>query len=213
MNILMLSVVDFPRVNRVSSSIRTCACALAAMGHRITLVAPDYGSEHNDPHDHDFEVIRLLSRTIFFDPEDRLLKSSALRSMLPALPALAPRHWDLIHIHTPFRTHTLGVRLAKRAGRPTVESYHTYFEEYVAHYLPWLPSPLLRLLARRVSRKLCHDIDHLIVPSKQMVDVLEGYGINTHSTVLPTGLALGEFVAAMVRFARNMASKRRVRRW
>ncbi len=93
----MLSDVYFPRVNGVSSSIRTCACALAAMGHRITLIAPDYGPEHNDPHDHDFEVIRLPSRTIFFDPEDRLIKSAALQAVLPALGA---RRWDVIHIHT-----------------------------------------------------------------------------------------------------------------
>ncbi|MEO6366180.1 MAG: glycosyltransferase [Luteimonas sp.] len=191
MDILMLSDVYFPRVNGVSSSIRTCARALVAMGHRVTLVAPDYGPEHGQAgHDDAFEVIRLPSRTIFFDPEDRLIRFSALRSVLPGL---AARHWDVIHIHTPFQAHTLGVRLARRIGRPTVESYHTYFEQYVAHYLPWLPSPLLRLFARRVSRKLCHDIDHLIVPSRQMVDVLDGYGINTPSTVLPTGLALDEF--------------------
>lgn len=187
----MLSDVYFPRVNGVSSSIRTCACALVAMGHRVTLVAPAYGPETtNSGHDTEFEVIRLPSRTIFFDPEDRLIKASALRAILPAL---AAHHWDVIHIHTPFRAHALGVRLAKRTGRPTVETYHTYFEEYVAHYLPWLPSPLLRLFARRVSRKLCHDVDHLIVPSQQMVDVLHCYGITTPSTVLPTGLALDEF--------------------
>lgn len=189
----MLSDVYFPRVNGVSSSIRTYARALVDMGHRITLVAPDYGSDSGQQqHDGDFEIIRLPSRTIFFDPEDRLIKASALRA---ALPSLAARRWDVIHIHTPFRAHALGVRLAKRNGRPTVETYHTYFEEYVAHYLPWLPKPLLRLVARRVSRKLCHDVDHLIVPSQQMVDVLQRYGVATPSTVLPTGLALDEFAA------------------
>lgn len=105
-----------------------------------------------------------------------------------SLQSLVRRHWDVIHIHTPFRTHALGMRLAQRTGRPTVETYHTYFEEYVAHYLP---SPLL--VARRVSRKLCGDVDHLIVPSRQMVEVLQGYGIATPATILPTGLALEEF--------------------
>lgn len=187
----MLSDVYFPRVNGVSSSIRTYARALVAMGYRVTLVAPGYGPESaHHGHDDDFEVIRLPSRTIFFDPEDRLIKASALRAILPAL---AARHWDVIHIHTPFSAHALGVKLAKRTDRPTVETYHTYFEEYVAHYLPWLPSPLLHVFARRVSRKLCHEVDHLIVPSQQMVDVLQRYGIETPSTVLPTGLALDEF--------------------
>jgi len=188
----MLSDVYFPRVNGVSSSIRTYARALVAMGHRVTLVAPDYGPGSGQPgHDEDFEVLRLPSRVIFFDPEDRLITAAALRA---AERSLVDRHWDVIHIHTPFRAHALAVRLAKRTGRPTVETYHTYFEEYVAHYLPWLPSPLLRLFARRVSRKLCDDVDHLIVPSQQMVEVLQRYGIATPTTVLPTGLALEEFV-------------------
>jgi len=193
MNLLMLSDVYFPRVNGVSTSIRTFAESLSRMGHQVTIVAPAYG-EASGQGDHDgggaYEVIRLPSRKIFFDPEDFLIRASALHVVLPKL---AQRKWDVIHIHTPFRAHQLGVQLAKRTGRPTVETYHTYFEEYIANYLPWAPKSWLKLLARRVSRKLCHDVDHLIVPSKQMVEVLEGYGITMPTTVLPTGIDLREF--------------------
>lgn len=193
MNILMLSDVYFPRVNGVSTSIRTFAQSLARMGHAVTLVVPDYGpdsgQEQHDGHG-EFEILRLPSRVIFFDPEDRLIRASALREIEARL---AAQHWDVIHIHTPFRAHSLGVRLARRIGRPTVETYHTYFEEYVGHYLPWLPAPLLRAFARRASRSLCHGVDHLIVPTAQMVQVLERYGITTPSTVLPTGIDLSEF--------------------
>ncbi len=193
MNLLMLSDVYFPRVNGVSTSIRTFAESLSRMGHQITIVAPDYGDAGGQG-EHDghgaYEVIRLPSRRIFFDPEDRLIRASALRAVLPQL---AQRQWDVIHIHTPFRAHQLGVRLAKLIGRPTVETYHTYFEEYVAHYLPWAPKSLLRMFARGASRKLCHEVDHLIVPTQQMVGVLDGYGIATPRTVLPTGIDLREF--------------------
>lgn len=59
----MLSDVYFPRVNGVSSSIRTYARALVAMGHRVVLVAPDYGPDSGqEDHDREFEVIRLPSR-------------------------------------------------------------------------------------------------------------------------------------------------------
>lgn len=106
---------------------------------------------------------------------------------------LVQRDWDVIHIHTPFRAHTLGVRLRRARGLRAVETYHTYFEEYAAHYLPWLPAPLLKYVARRVSRKLCGEVDHLIVPTAEMVEVLSAYGIATPSTVLPTGIDLREF--------------------
>ena len=189
----MLSDVYFPRVNGVSTSIRTFAESLSRMGHELTIVAPEYGASSGEEKygsNGAYEIIRLPSRRIFFDPEDYLIRASALRAVLPQL---AQRRWDVIHIHTPFRAHQLGVRLAKLSGRPTVETYHTYFEEYIAHYLPWAPKSLLRLIARRASRKLCHDVDYLVVPSQQMVDVLEDYGISMPHTVLPTGIDLREF--------------------
>lgn len=211
MNLLMLSDVYFPRVNGVSTSIRTSAEALSEMGHTVCIVAPEYGPNSGEDKygsNGTYEILRLPARRIFFDPEDFLIRSSALRAVLTEL---ARRHWDVIHIHTPFRAHQLGVRLAKLTGRPTVETYHTFFEEYVANYLPWAPKSLLRLFARRASRKLCHDVDHLIVPSQQMVTVLEGYGIKMPHTVLPTGIDLREFTGgsgAAFRQLHNIAADR-----
>lgn len=195
----MLSDVYFPRVNGVSTSIRTFARALVRMGHAVTLVVPDYGAGSgqrvHDAAAAGIEIIRLPARVIFFDPEDRLITGSASKHLLSELRRrhAAGRGWDLIHIHTPFRAHRLGVDLAKWTDLPTVETYHTYFEEYIGHYLPWLPPSLARWIARRASRSLCHGVDHLIVPSAQMSGVLERYGITTPSTVLPTGIDLAEF--------------------
>jgi glycosyltransferase involved in cell wall biosynthesis len=183
----MLSDVYFPRVNGVSSSMRTFALELKRLGHAVTIVAPAYASPDDDG---EFEIIRIPSRVIFFDPEDRLMRAAALRA---AARRLSLRTWDVIHIHTPFRAHQLGVWLGRQLGCPTVESYHTFFEEYIAHYLPWLPAGLLRFAARRFSRRLCHDVDHLIVPSEQMADVLRRYGITTPFSVIPTGIHLEEF--------------------
>jgi glycosyltransferase involved in cell wall biosynthesis len=129
MNVLMLSDVYFPRVNGVSTSIRTFALALARMGHRVNLVVPDYGAgSGQEAHGGGdaFEIIRLPARRIFFDPEDCLIRASAVRNVLPKL---AARHWDVIHIHTPFRAHTLGLRLsalsARRWRRTTRSSRNT----------------------------------------------------------------------------------------
>jgi 1,2-diacylglycerol 3-alpha-glucosyltransferase len=185
--VLMPTDVYFPRVNGVSSSIRWFARELVRRGHEVTVVAPEYAGE---AHLEDFELVRLPARTIFFDPEDRLIRGDALRSVLRSL---AQRRWDVVHAHTPFQAHRLALRLRRALGVPVVESYHTFFEQYVAHYLPYAPAPWLRWTARRLSRRICAGIDHLIVPSREMSAVLDGYGIATERTVLPTGLDLREF--------------------
>jgi 1,2-diacylglycerol 3-alpha-glucosyltransferase len=195
MDILMLSDVYFPRVNGVSTSIRTFVKSLLEMGHHVTLVAPDYGVRHTQracdtEFGQSFEVIRVQSHTVFFDKEDRLMKASALRAVRAQLSA---RHWDVIHVHTPFAAHRLGVHLARNADVPVVETYHTYFEAYIAHYLPWLSSRMLRVVARRLSRSICQSVDHIIVPTAEMDVVLKQYGVRTTSTVLPTGIDLSEF--------------------
>lgn len=187
MRILMLSDVYFPRVNGVSTSIRTYARELVRRGHEVHLVAPDYGRPQPEE---EFTIERLPARGIFFDPEDRLIRGPALRG---ARTRLAQQGWDVIHVHTPFQAHRLGRWLRRDLGLRTVETYHTHFEEYAAHYLPWLPAPWLRVAARHCSRRLCDDADHLIVPSQQMIEVLQGYGVATGMTVLPTGIDLEQF--------------------
>jgi NAD(P)-dependent dehydrogenase (short-subunit alcohol dehydrogenase family) len=79
MHILMLSDAYFPRVNGVSASMRTFARDLVRRGHQVTVVAPSYGNEDQVEA---FELIRLPSRRIFFDPEDRLIQASAMRRLL-----------------------------------------------------------------------------------------------------------------------------------
>lgn len=187
MNILMLSDVYFPRVNGVSTSIRTAARELQRAGHGVTIVAPAYATPGDDG---EFDILRLPAGGIFFDPEDRLIRRQALRT---AAAELARRHWDAIHVHTPFRAHRLGVMLRRLTGCPLVETYHTYFEPYAKHYFPWLPAAPLRLAARSISRRLCAEVDHLIVPTRQIDDVLRQYGIATPTTVIPTGIDLDEF--------------------
>jgi glycosyltransferase involved in cell wall biosynthesis len=98
--------------------------------------------------------------------------------------------FDLIHIQTPFLAHRTGVRLARRSGLKTVETYHTYFEQYFHHYLPWVPAAVLKLAARTLSRAQCNAVDAVIAPSRQMADALLDYGVDSTIEVIPTGLDL-----------------------
>ncbi|MBK1617116.1 glycosyl transferase family 1 [Lamprobacter modestohalophilus] len=186
MRLLMISDVYFPRVNGVSTSIQTVGRELVQKGHQVTLIAPSYGEATQDP----FEVIRIPSRYLPFDPEDRIMRWGLLPAHRAALRA---QRFDLVHIHTPFVAHYAGLALARWLALPVVESYHTFFEQYLDKYIPLVPSAWLRYAARRFSAAQCNDVDALAVPSQAMLDVLTRYGIQTPAEVVPTGIDLGQF--------------------
>lgn len=187
MNILFLSDVYFPRINGVSTSIHTLRMQLVELGHHVHLVAPDYYSPSED----ESWISRMPSRYLPFDPEDRLMKFG---EALVRLTADEDARWDVLHVHTPFAAHYLGLRLAKRYSIPCVETYHTFFEDYMHHYLPLLPKPILRSLARRLSRSQCNAVDALVAPSQPMLDALRTYGVHIQAKVIPAGLEEHSFV-------------------
>lgn len=185
MQILMITDVYFPRINGVSTSIKTFRSSLQSFGHRVVLIAPEYGDHEDD----DPDILRIPSRTVPMDPEDRLMFLSEIMQLLPRLER---EGFDVVHVHTPFTAHYAGVRLARRLGLPLLESYHTYFEEYLFHYIPFLPKRALRWAARHFSRRQCNEVDRVLVPSRAMEQVLRDYGIGKPLTILPTGIPLDE---------------------
>jgi 1,2-diacylglycerol 3-alpha-glucosyltransferase len=189
MRILMVSDVYFPRVNGVSTSIRTYRDDLELLGHPCTLVAPEYPATALPLHD-DPRLLRVASRAVPRDPEDRMMSRAALRQ---ATAGLKPGDIDVVHIQTPFIAHYAGLELARRLRAPVVESYHTYFEHYLYHYVPALPAAWLKALARRFTVSQCHAVDAVISPSRAMAEALQAYGVRTRIDVLPTGLDAGRF--------------------
>ena len=185
MRVLMVSDVYFPRVNGVSTSIQTFRRDLAAHGCETWLVAPAYPAAWQD----DERVLRQPSRYLAFDPEDRMMKP---RATLAACLALVGRV-DVLHIQTPFVAHWIGLKAARRLRVPTIETYHTFFEEYLHHYLPLLPAGVARALARTFSRRQCNAVDAVVAPSRQLADVLASYGVTRPIHTIATGLNLDEF--------------------
>jgi 1,2-diacylglycerol 3-alpha-glucosyltransferase len=187
MRILFVSDVYFPRVNGVSTSIRTFRGDLAQLGVQTTLVAPAYP---NAPADTDPSIIRVPSGGVPRDPEDRRFLNGPLRQVLNA--ELASRI-DLVHIHTPFIAHYAAVKFARENGLPVVATYHTFFEDYLHHYVPILPRGIGRFIARRFTLSQCDDVAALISPSAPMREALLAYGVQAPIEVLPTGLPAESF--------------------
>jgi glycosyltransferase involved in cell wall biosynthesis len=183
----MISDVYFPRVNGVSTSIETFRHDLHDLGIATALIAPDYAAA---PAPAEPDVIRIPARFLPLDPEDRMMRLAPIRELTARL---REQRYDLIHIQTPFVAHYAGIELADALGVPRIETYHTFFEEYLFHYVPFLPRRWLRGFARRFSRIQGNQVDALIVPSRAMRERLAQYGVRRPMHVLPTGIPLARF--------------------
>lgn len=187
LRVLMISDVYFPRINGVSTSIETFRADLATEGIEVSLIAPDYPENRDAP-----DIWRVPSRRVPFDPEDRLMR---WRSLNHAAQRLVAAGVNLIHVQTPFSAHYAGMRTARQYRIPVLATYHTHFEEYIAHYLPALPRPWLKAAARHIAASQCNQLDAVVVPSRAMHETLSGYGVKAPLHVLPTGIPIRNFSA------------------
>ncbi|MCK9989395.1 MAG: 1,2-diacylglycerol 3-alpha-glucosyltransferase [Rugosibacter sp.] len=208
MHVLMLSDVYFPRINGVSTSIHTFRHALHQHGVRLTIAAPEYPGHQDIPppkeesENHTIsshpaashtshEVMRIASRQVPLDPEDRLMTRAGVKDFSRRI---ASADFSLVHVQTPFAAHYAGIKIAKQRSVPVIATYHTHFEEYLFHYLPIVPKHALRGLARRTARGQCNALDAIIVPSQPMADTLRDYGVTAPMHVIPTGLPDSQFI-------------------
>jgi glycosyltransferase involved in cell wall biosynthesis len=187
MRVLFVSDVFFPRVNGVSTSIATFRADLERLGVETLLVAPRYAGETVSE---ERAVVRVAGSKVPGDPEDRRMRWGALRR---ALAELERESFDLVHVHTPFVAHYAGVREARRRRVPVLATYHTFFEEYLHHYVPVLPRTMGRTLARAFTRSQCSAVQALVAPSEPLRQVLREYGVETPVHVIPTGLPADRF--------------------
>ena len=170
------------------------------------LVAPAYG-----PYDRpDPRLLRVPARPVPQDPEDRLMRWSALRATLRSN---ATEHCTLVHVQTPFLAHYAGLRHARERGLPVVATCHTYFEDYLHHYLPLLPKSAGAFIARRAMTHQLNAVDCVISPSEQVRGRLLEYGVSSPIEVIPTGMTQDRFIPGDAGRFRNryaIAADRRV---
>ncbi len=136
-------------------------------------------------------VLRVPARPVPFDPEDCIMGWRALGRCLAGMPQ---DRCDLVHIQTPFLAHYAGLKLARARGVPVVATCHTYFEDYLHHYMPLLPGFAGAWLARAVMARQLNAVDAIVSPSAQVRDRLIEYGVSRPIHVIPTGMTEDRFV-------------------
>ncbi len=181
-----------PFCGGVSVSLETLRRGLEARGHDVWVIAPDARHAAPDP-----AVIRYPSVPAMTYPEFSL--------PLPVAPRVSRRvralELDVYHAHHPFLLGPVARRLARRAGRPLVFTYHTRYEKY-AHYVP-LRRPLVEAAAIRLSTSFAASADAVIAPSQAVRQTLAERGVTTSVDVIPTGVDVERFRPGDVTAARE----------
>jgi glycosyltransferase involved in cell wall biosynthesis len=183
-----------PRLSGVPISIETFTKELRRMGHRVYIFAPSIRGYR----DEDGDVFRLPSIPC---PWDRTLALPLpwVRGVGGLVKELC---LDIIHTQHPFVIGWLAARLARKNKIPLVFTHHTRYEEY-AHYIPF-DQRIVRRVATSLSTSYANRCDLVIVPTKQMKDILLKNGVRTWIERLPTGIELGRFEGVSSRALRQI---------
>ncbi|HEL0664070.1 glycosyltransferase family 4 protein [Streptococcus equi] len=175
----------FPQVSGVATSIRTLKEELEKEGHEVYIFTT------TDKHVKRFEyptIIRLPSVPFVSFTDRRVV----YRGLISSYKIAKEYHLDIIHTQTEFSLGLLGKMVGKALRIPVVHTYHTQYEDYVSYIAngkiirPSMVKPLLRGYLK--------DLDGVICPSRIVLNLLEGYEVTIPKRVIPTGIALEDYV-------------------
>ncbi len=151
-------------------------------GHRVFIFAPEYPN----PSPKRPGVFRFPSlnypKTNYAIP---IPFSHKIWTLIPRLKL------DLAHAHHPLLMGQLAEHIANKENIPLVYTFHTQLEEY-AHYIPF-EQKFVKKMARKTLENFCHNSDHVIFPSTQLLETVQNYKFDTERTVIPNAIDTWRF--------------------
>jgi len=185
MNIVMMTNTYLPHVGGVAQSVHRFTTALRARGHQVLVAAPSFEGDEVEEKD----VVRV--------PAVQNFNGSDFSVMLPipmylttTLNEFMP---DIFHSHHPFLMGDSALRKAAARQLPIVFTHHTLYEEYV-HYVP-VEAEGLKEFVKELSTGYANMCNHVVAPSQSIKEMLEGRGVVSPITVIPSGVELDRFQA------------------
>lgn len=187
-----------PTINGVVTSLSLCAAALRDLGHEVFVFSPQvhgYADQEKDS-------FRFAAFRFPFHKEEWV----AIPFPRQTMKAVSTLDLDVYHLHTPFSVGWMGLSSARRRKRKTFFSYHTLFEEYV-HYLP-LPRRFSRWMARKWSQSFCNACGAVIVPCREIQEILLRYRVSSPIEVIPSPVDMETFRGGDWREGRSLLGLR-----
>ncbi len=185
MHIAHFTNTYYPVISGVVRSVSAFRKALTDLSHNVFVFAqnePDY--EDQEPFIFRYPALDLglpgdFPATIPFSP--------FIDYLFPVLKV------DVVHSHHPVLLGQAAANKARENDLPLVFTFHTRYRDY-SHYFP-LNQEFVQDFVKntidswlKVYMRRCH---HIVVPSESIRDILaDEYGVESMTTVVPTGIAL-----------------------
>ena len=177
-----------PLINGVSTSVQTLIAHLEHAGHEVFVFTSHYPRFQDDRKG----VFRYPSFNALVEP-DYVLPIPFSPRITRAISALK---LDIVHSQSPFLLGLVARRVARSLNVPHVATNHTLYTEY-AHYLPLLPVSATRRLLVSWMRGFYDTCDRVLAPSEMTKQrLIDGYGVQTPVTVIPTAIPAPPYVLA-----------------
>lgn len=173
-----------PVVNGVVASVTTLRRELQSLGCdvRVLTLSPGIRTRSEEG------VYRLASVNASMVYDRARIGMPASRPVLKEILAWGP---DVVHSQCEFSTYVWARRIARQLDVPLVHTYHTIYEDYTHYYSP--SRTVGRKVVQTFSRKVLDRTDAVVVPTRKVAEILDGYGVTRPVHVIPTGLDLERF--------------------
>ncbi len=182
MRIALMSDVYKPVINGVVHHVALLKKHLELLGEQVWLFVPGYSEQTDEPN-----IVRIPGIPIA-DTGYHLSISLDQRSreILQLM--------DIIHVHHPFLSGSLGLFASNRYNIPLIFTNHTRYDLYVKQYLPLVPSALSETALQAYFQLFSQRCAALIAPSQGIADVMKGWGVQGRIEIIPNGIELDRFV-------------------
>lgn len=101
---------------------------------------------------------------------------------------------DIVHLHHPFLSGSIGLRICRPRGIPLVFTNHTRYDLYAQAYLPVLPYVISETMLQAYMPAFCRACNLVIAPSAGMREVLVRLGVDVDIHVVPNGVNLRPYL-------------------
>lgn len=173
-----------PVINGVVTSVRTLVKELKRAGHevRILTLSRTCQSYRKD------DVFYMGSVSVGKIYPQARMKLPASGKYMKELVEWKP---DIIHSQCEFCTFFLARKIAAELKIPIIHTYHTIYEDYTHYFSP--RKKWGREIAERLTRRLSRHVCGMIVPSRKIQNILEGYRVECPLWVIPSGIDVSQF--------------------